>query len=78
MNRARIKGGLMYEPRIPQPYWAQGPNMIASSQGLGLMPPLGPFGQSDPKWLSSPLVLTHTQSIVPREVVTMPGITVSR
>ena len=51
--------------------------MIASSQGPGLMPPLGPFEQSDPKWLMFPLVLIHTQSTVPREVVTMLSITVS-
>ena len=42
------------------------------------MPPLGPFGQSDLNKLTSPLVLTHTQLTVPREVVTMLSIMISR
>ena len=30
---------------IPTPFWALGPNLIASLPGPSLMPPLGPLGQ---------------------------------
>ena len=77
-NWARIKGGLMYGPKKPQAHWAQGLDMIASSQGPSLIPHMGPFKQSNLKWLTCLLILIHAQSTVPREVVTMLGIIVSR
>ena len=70
----------VWAKNTPTPFWALGPNMIASPQGPGLMPPLGPFGQVNS--ISShpppPRVLTHPQSTVPREMETLLGIPVSR
>ena len=77
-TRHESRGGLIYGPKKPQPYWAQGPNMTTSSQEPSLIPHLGPFKQSDPKWLTFPLVLIHARSTVPREVMTMLSIIFSQ
>ena len=46
---SRFKDRFLYRPKKPRPHWAQGPNMIASSQGPSLIPHLGRFKQSDLK-----------------------------
>ena len=68
----------MYRSKKPRPNWAQGPDMIASSQGPSLIPHISPFEESNLKWLACLLVLIHAQSAVPQEVANMLGDIVSR
>ena len=68
----------MYEPKKPRPHWAQGPDMIASSQGPSLILHMGPFEQSSLKGLACLLVLIHARLVVPREVANVLGNIVSQ
>ena len=55
----------LYESKKPRPHWAQGPDMITSSQGPSLIPHTGPFEQSSLKGLACLLVLIHARPAVP-------------